>query len=217
VQVKKVLAVLLLGAVAALTESLWYTAVVRAVPAAGLLLPQPSSYAPPAPTAAHGVMGDAHTDPVALSTPPPARSAPSTPRSPASAIPESTGSSRMEWSIYDCAFAVDTLEEDAHLDGRAEADGLSPAADPYYYSREAEGWATAALDAELQCRQPGHALTGTACTAPPAAFALALISHQGDMIVHPENIAWDQQWIATYRRLERLWAEVGCPGDKSPP
>lgn len=114
------------------------------------------------------------------------------------------------WTVFDCAFAVDTLNEDRILDGQAFADGLSPAADPYYYAREAQGWAQAAADAVQQCKDPGT-LAGTACTAPPAAFALAILSHQGDVIEHPANAAWDAMWIASYRRLERLWA-VACPG-----
>jgi len=208
--VKKLVAVMLLGGIAAFTESLWYTPVVGAVPAAGLFLPQPSNYAPPVPTTAPAIVGAARTDPVAPFTPQqPSLVGPTT----SSPIPAPTESAGSKWSIYDCAFAVDTLEEDAHLDGQAFADGLGPAAAPYYYAYEAEGWASAALDAERQCDHPAGVLVGTACTTPPAAFALALISHQGDMILHPANTAWDDQWIATYRRLETLWAAVGCPGN----
>jgi hypothetical protein len=205
---------MLLGGVAALTESLWYTPVVRAVPALGLFLPQPSNYTRPVPTAAHGIMGDAQADQGVLSTSQSASPAPRTLPSASSPTPEPMGSTGIGWSIYDCAFAVDTLEEDAHLDGRAEADGLSPAADPYYYARTAQGWATAASDAAAQCRSAAPVLTGSACTAPPPAFALAMTSHIGDAILRPENVAWDAMWEASYRRLEALWAAVGCPGDK---
>ena len=52
-------------------------------------------------------------------------------------------------------------------------------------------------------------LTGAALTAPPAQFALAITSHQGDQILHPANTAWDRLWIAQYTRLEALWAAAG--------
>ena len=135
--------------------------------------------------------------PVPLTVKPTATSLPAAPPAPV-------------WSVFDCAFAVDTLNEDRILDGRAFADGLSPAADPYYYAREAQGWAQAGADATQQCRHAGT-LTGTACTAPPAAFALAIVSHQGDEMLHPVNAAWDNAWIASYRRLDGLWA-LACPG-----
>jgi hypothetical protein len=115
------------------------------------------------------------------------------------------------WSIFDCAFAVDVLEEDSHLDAQAFQQGLGPASDPYYYATISAQWKTDAGYATEQCGKPVGTLTGSALATPPAQFALAITSHQGDEITHPANAAWDRMWIAQYTRLEALWAAAGGP------
>jgi hypothetical protein len=113
------------------------------------------------------------------------------------------------WTLGDCAFAVDVLEEDSHLDAQAFQQGLGPASDPYYYATISAQWKVDAGYATAQCGKPAGVLTGAALTAPPAQFALAITSHQGDQILHPANTAWDRLWIAQYTRLEALWAAAG--------
>jgi hypothetical protein len=109
------------------------------------------------------------------------------------------------WTIFDCAFAVDVLTEDSHLDAEAFQEGLSPASDPYYYATISAQWKVDAGYATEQCGKPAGVLTGSELTAPPAQFALAITSHQGDEILHSANTAWDTLWISQYQRLEALW------------
>ncbi len=101
------------------------------------------------------------------------------------------------------------LTEDSQLDARAFSEGLGPGSDPYFYARIAAQWKVDAGYAAEQCGKPAGVLTGTELSAPPGQFALAILSHQGDEILHPANAAWDSMWISAYQRLESLWTLAG--------
>lgn len=206
---KALLALVGVVAILWLTEPWWYAPVVRVLPEAGLILPQPSSYRPPAqpsPSATAGLV-----PPLVTLGPDPAAPTPLPIPSPAPTL-----SPAVAWSGSQCVDALTILASDHDLDSAAITEYPADAA---YYTLVAEHWQIAydAVSALCNGAAPGGAaalvdgdhLTSTGCTEPVAWFTAARLTHVDDLAVHPGNAAWDSAWESRYSALLALWA-VPC-------
>jgi hypothetical protein len=101
------------------------------------------------------------------------------------------------------------MQWDSQLDATSAKQGGPNAS---YYATWSAYWAAVYADiATGPCATPAHPLWGAACTNPPAWFATAIGTHRYDEQQHPENTAWDNQWITTYTNLTSLWPTItGC-------
>jgi len=161
-----------------------------------LSTPPPTSAPAPQPTS--GYVAPSTATPVPPATPPVVVGIPSV----------------QGWSQSDCAAMFTAMSEDAQLDtasaGRYAQQGNS--SQVAYYQLWASHWqAVADYMHSGPCAATPLPLSGAACSDPPQWFTTAITSHQNDFAPHPENRAWDEQWIATYSTANGLWATTeGC-------
>jgi hypothetical protein len=114
------------------------------------------------------------------------------------------------WSHDDCVALETAMQWDHDLDVQSAKDNPSYAT---YYNTVAAHWATILSYMQFgPCGSPVHALYDTQCSNPEAWVNDAIPTHVYDEQQHPENTAWDDQWIAIYTKIDALWSSQtpGC-------
>lgn len=192
----------------------YYHPLVSHVPELGLFLP------PPGEQATHVTVLPPLTEVQPPATPAPtlapASAAPAPVTTPAPLVvtvaPPPPGPA-VPWSSGDCTWAITTMAYDQHLDQHeawliAEGfDSRFPASAIAAYEHWEFAWMAVGSDLRLMCGS--HLASNPASIAQDRGnFALAIAAHQADMAANPANTAWDSTWVATYQRLDAMYAAL---------